>query len=97
MGEAPDCPLHPLGRQHLAKIVTYALATSIFFVLVELFTVFYSQIPGHMHHLTYLFVGLDGHTTIARWMGVSAFTAVASLVLLIIPRMRSNESLLAVA
>ena len=32
--------------QTLAKIVTYALATSIFFVLVELFTVFYSQIPG---------------------------------------------------
>ena len=72
--------------QTLAKIVTYALATSIFFVLVELFTVFYSQIPGHMHHLTYLFAGLDGHHTIARWMSVSAVTALVSLALLIIPR-----------
>lgn len=83
--------------QTLAKIVTYALATSIFFVLVELFTVFYSQIPGHMHHLTYLFAGLDGHNAIARWMTVSAVTAVAALILLIIPRARKNESLLALA
>ncbi|MCX5823684.1 MAG: polysulfide reductase NrfD [Deltaproteobacteria bacterium] len=83
--------------QTLAKIVAYALATSIFFVLVELFTVFYSQIPGHMHHLTYLFAGLDGHDAIARWMAVSALTALAALVLLIIPRMRKNESLLALA
>jgi Ni/Fe-hydrogenase subunit HybB-like protein len=83
--------------QTLAKIVAYALATSIFFVLVELFTVFYSRIPGHMHHLTYLFAGLDGHTAISRWMAVSAFTAVASLVLLIIPQTRKKESLLAAA
>ena len=83
--------------QTLAKIVAYALATSIFFVLVELFTVFYSQIPGHMHHLTYLFAGLEGHNTIARWMTVSALTALISLILLIIPRTRKNESLLALA
>jgi Ni/Fe-hydrogenase subunit HybB-like protein len=83
--------------QTLAKIVAYALATSIFFVLVELFTAFYSQIPEHVQHLKFLFVGLDGHTTIARWMGVSAFTAVASFVLLIIPRTRKRDSLLALA
>ena len=83
--------------QTLAKIVAYALATSIFFVLVELFTVFYSQVPGHMKHLTYLFAGLDGHTAIARWMTVSAFTAVAALVLLIIPQTRKSEPLLALA
>lgn len=83
--------------QTLAKIVTYALATSIFFVLVEIFTVFYSQIPGHMHHLTYLFAGLDGHQTIARWMTVSALTAFVSLGLLIVPRLRRNETFLALA
>ena len=83
--------------QTLAKIVTYALATSVFFVLVELFTAFYSQIPGHMQHLKYLFAGLDGHNTIAHWMGVSALTAVAAFVLLIIPRTRKREPLLAVA
>ncbi|MBE0557458.1 MAG: polysulfide reductase NrfD [Proteobacteria bacterium] len=83
--------------QTLAKIVAYALATSIFFVLVELFTAFYSQIPAHMHHLTYLFAGLEGYNTIAHWMALSAVTASASLVLLIIPRTRRKESLLALA
>jgi Ni/Fe-hydrogenase subunit HybB-like protein len=83
--------------QTLAKIVAYALATSIFFVLVELFTAFYSQIPGHMHHLTYLFRGLEGHNMIANWMSVSALTAVVALVLLIIPQTRTREPILALA
>jgi len=83
--------------QTMAKIVAYALATSIFFVLVELFTAFYSQIPGHVQHLKYLFAGLDGHNTIAHWITVSAFTAVAALVLLILPQTRKREPLLALA
>ena len=52
----------------LAKIVTYALVTSIFFVLVELWTVYYSQIPDDMEHYRFLFVGLEGYNTIAHWM-----------------------------
>ena len=83
--------------QTLAKIVAYALATSIFFVLVELFTTFYGQIPGHMDHFRYLFKGLEGHHMIANWMTVSALLACVSLVLLIIPRMRRREPLLALA
>jgi molybdopterin-containing oxidoreductase family membrane subunit len=83
--------------QTLAKIVAYALATSIFFVLVELFTAFYIQIPGHMQHLTYLFRGLEGHNMIANWMTVSALTAVAALVLLILPQTRMREPILALA
>jgi Ni/Fe-hydrogenase subunit HybB-like protein len=81
----------------MATIVTYALATSIFFVLVELFTVFYGQIPEHMEHYRFLFGGLQGYDTIANWMTVSALCAVAALVLLINPRTREKESLLAVA
>ena len=50
-----------------------------------------------MHHMTYLFAGLEGHTAIARWMTLSAAAALASLVLLIIPRTRRKESLLALA
>jgi len=37
--------------QSLAKIVTYALVASIFFVGLEFFTAYYSQVPGHMHGL----------------------------------------------
>ncbi|MCE5283375.1 MAG: polysulfide reductase NrfD [Deltaproteobacteria bacterium] len=83
--------------QTLAKIVAYALATSIFFVLVEIFTTFYGQIPGHMDHFRYLFRGLEGHNMIANWMTVSALLACISLVLLIVPRWRKGEPILAVA
>ena len=83
--------------QAMSKIVAYALATSIFFVLVELFTAFYSQIPEHMDHFRYLFTGMEGHRMIANWMTLSALAACISLILLIIPRTRKRESLLALA
>jgi len=83
--------------QAMAKIVTYALVTSIFFVLVELWTVFYSQVPDDMEHYRFLFAGLEGYNTIAHWMTVAVISAAAALVLLINPRTRKKESYLAVA
>jgi Ni/Fe-hydrogenase subunit HybB-like protein len=83
--------------QAMAKIATYALVTSIFFVLVELWTVFYSQVPEDMEHFRFLFAGLDGYDMIANWMSVSVLCALAGLVLLINPRTRKNETTLAVA
>jgi Ni/Fe-hydrogenase subunit HybB-like protein len=83
--------------QTMAKIAAYALVTSIFFVLVELWTVFYSQVPEDMEHFRFLFAGLDGYDTIAQWMSVSVVCAVAGLVLLLNPRTRKNETTLAVA
>ena len=83
--------------QAMAKIATYALVTSIFFVLVELWTVFYSQVPEDMEHFRFLFAGLDGYDTIANWMSLSVVCAVAGLVLLLNPRTRKNETTLAVA
>ena len=83
--------------QAMAKIATYALVTSIFFVLVELWTVFYSQVPEDMEHFRFLFAGLDGYDTIANWMSVSVVCAVAGLLLLLNPRTRKNETTLAVA
>jgi molybdopterin-containing oxidoreductase family membrane subunit len=83
--------------QNLAKIVTYALLTSIFFVGLEFFTAFYSQVPGHMHSLEYLYFGLEGHAKLVPWMRVSAVLAIAGAFLLIIPRARKNESVLVVA
>jgi molybdopterin-containing oxidoreductase family membrane subunit len=83
--------------QAMAKIATYALVTSIFFVLVELWTVFYSQVHEDMEHFRFLFAGLDGYDTIANWMSVSVLCTVVGLVLLLNPRTRKNESFLAVA
>jgi Ni/Fe-hydrogenase subunit HybB-like protein len=81
----------------LAKIVAYALAASIFFVLMELFTAFYSQIPEQVHHFSYLFAGLDGHTKLVTWMWTSAVLSFAALCILFIPRIRRNDVWLAVA
>jgi Ni/Fe-hydrogenase subunit HybB-like protein len=64
---------------------------------MEIFTVFYSQIPEHMKHFQYLFTGLEGHRALVPWMWTSVFLAGAALILLINPRTRKNESLLAVA
>jgi Ni/Fe-hydrogenase subunit HybB-like protein len=83
--------------QALAKIVTYALIASIFFVLMEIFTVFYSQIPEHMQYFQYLFVGLHGHYALVPWMWTAVILAAIALVLLMNPRARQNETLLAVA
>jgi molybdopterin-containing oxidoreductase family membrane subunit len=81
----------------LAKIVAYALAASIFFVLVELFTVFYGGLPEHEAPFRYLFCGLSGHYNLVPWMWASAVLAFAALVILIIPRIRRKEGWLAVA
>jgi Ni/Fe-hydrogenase subunit HybB-like protein len=83
--------------QTLAKIMTYALVTSVFFVLMEIFTVFYSQIPEHMQHFRYLFVGLEGHHALVPWMWSAVFLAGLALLFLINPRTRRNEAFLAVA
>jgi molybdopterin-containing oxidoreductase family membrane subunit len=81
----------------LGGIVAYAMIINVFFYLLEIFTAFYSQIPGHMIHFEFLFVGVDGYGKLAPWMWTATGFAVLSLVLLIIPSTRRNEETLAVA
>lgn len=83
--------------QKVALITTYAMLTTLFFLLVELFTVYYSKIPEHMIHFEYLLFGLAGKTKIVPWMWGSIILAIISLVLLINPRTRKKESILALA
>jgi Ni/Fe-hydrogenase subunit HybB-like protein len=47
----------------LTTIIMYAAIINAFFVLLEFFVGYYSNIPGHIHSLQYLFFGLehDGH------------------------------------
>ena len=83
--------------QSLAKIVTYAIIINVFFFLCEVFVVFYSRIPSHMSHLQYLFAGLEGHGALVPWMWTSMAFMATSIVLLVIPAARKNESVLAFA
>jgi Ni/Fe-hydrogenase subunit HybB-like protein len=81
----------------LGGIVTYAFLLNIFFLLLEVFTAFYSQIPGHMHSFQYLFSGFEGHASkLAPWMWASVVFAIVALFLLLIPATRRREGILAV-
>lgn len=43
----------------ITTIIMYAVMINAFFVLVEFFVGYYSQIPGHIYALQYLFFGLE--------------------------------------
>ncbi|MEK7444853.1 MAG: NrfD/PsrC family molybdoenzyme membrane anchor subunit, partial [candidate division NC10 bacterium] len=83
--------------QKLSLIVTYTMIVNVFFVLMEVFTVFYSRIPEPMAHFEFLFVGLEGHAPLVPWMWASMALAVMSLLLLVTPRYRADERTLAAA
>ncbi len=80
--------------QSLAKIVTYAMITNVFFLSLEFFTAFYSGIPGHMHSLEYLFFGLEGHSSLVPFMWTFVVLAAIGIFLLLIPALRKNEGIL---
>jgi molybdopterin-containing oxidoreductase family membrane subunit len=81
--------------QTLAKIVTYATLINVFFFFCEVFTVFYSQIPDHMLHFQYLFQGIEGHGRLVPFMWVSIVGMTIAAILLVNPKFRKNESILA--
>ncbi len=83
--------------QKLAVIMTYAMIANVFFVLMEVFTAVYSNIPEHAAHFQYLYLGIDGKTALVPWMWASSVMAVFCLFLLLNPTWRRNETLLAVA
>jgi molybdopterin-containing oxidoreductase family membrane subunit len=82
--------------QTLAKIVTYCIIINVLFILFEVFTVFYSQIPEHMHHFEYLFFGIEGHGKLVPWMWFSLIGMMVASVLLVIPGIRRDETTLAI-
>ncbi|MDP3029964.1 MAG: menaquinol oxidoreductase [Deltaproteobacteria bacterium] len=83
--------------QSLAKIITYAMCVNVFFFGLELFTAFYSNIPGHMHPFIYLFYGMEGHGALVPFMWAAAVMAIGCLVLLIPSAWRDNENIMIVA
>ncbi len=90
-----DAGREAIGK--LALIVTYAMIANVFFILMEIFTAFYSRIPEHVSHFEYMFFGLDGRSAFVPWMWTSVLLAAISLVLLVAPKFRHDERLLAAA
>ena len=81
----------------VAKIVTYGIIATVFFLILEIFTTFYSQVPDAMTHFRYLFFGLDGYNSLVPWMWTSVILACLAIVLLVTPALRRNHGVLAIA
>lgn len=80
--------------QKIAQIVTYALLATVFFFLVEAFTVLYSDIPGHKEHFWYVLTGWEGKTGLVPWTWTTLIFWLVAIVLLIRPSTRKNETTL---
>lgn len=83
--------------QKLVTIITYAAIINVFFVCMEFFTAYYSNIPGHMHTLDYLFFGLHGHDQLVPWMRFSFVSGIIAIIMLLIPKIRQRDDTLAIA
>ena len=84
------------GKEALAKlstIIMYAAIINTFFVILEFFVGYYSNVPGHIHSLQYLFFGLEHHghvyNNLVPFMWGSVFLNFAGLGLL--AYMKFNE------
>jgi molybdopterin-containing oxidoreductase family membrane subunit len=89
-----------VGREaihKLAVIVAYATAINLFFVLTEVFTAFYSEIPEHEAGFEYLFIGMGDDYHLVPWMWISFLLSLIALTLLLVPKWRSNMRLLVIA
>jgi molybdopterin-containing oxidoreductase family membrane subunit len=78
----------------LATIATYAAIANFFFVGAELFTAFYSNIPGHKHSFQYLFFGLDGKYQLVPWMWFSMIVGIVSVLIMLYQQCRPSQKLL---
>jgi len=83
--------------QKLITIIIYAAITNFFFIGLEFFTAFYSNIPGHMATLDYLFWGLEGHNNLVPFMRFSMVSGLIAVIALMIPKFRQNEIAAAIA
>lgn len=80
--------------QALAKIATYGLLANLFFLVCEVFVVFYSQIPEHMAHFQYLYWGIDDYGLLVHWMWASLPLMLVATILLVNPVTCKNEPVL---
>lgn len=83
--------------QSLAKIVTYAMVISLFFLGCEFFTVFYTQIPDHMNHFIYLYRGIGDGSNLVPFAWLSGITGILATILLLVPKTRNNPKILGAA
>nr|MBF0222390.1 polysulfide reductase NrfD [Desulfobulbaceae bacterium] len=83
--------------QKLGTIITYAALLNFFFLGLEFFVGYYSQLPGHMHTLDYLFFGLHGYDNLVAPMQFSVFIGMTATILMLFPQFKKSHRNLAIA
>ncbi|WP_077071725.1 sulfate reduction electron transfer complex DsrMKJOP subunit DsrP [Mailhella massiliensis] len=79
----------------LSITIAYAMGLNMFFYVLELFTAFYSGVPGHAHPIVFIFNGHEGlNVWLNGWMWFAVVLAFASIFLLAIPKFRNNMKIL---
>ncbi len=81
----------------LSTIVCYAMIINIFFFVLELFTAFYSGVPGHQASFIYLFFGLEEYSGLVPVMWTAVVLALGGVLLLLVPKLRRNLKVLPIA
>ncbi|MCG8638282.1 MAG: polysulfide reductase NrfD [Desulfobacterales bacterium] len=84
------------AMQTLSKIVCWAIIANLFFFLCECFVIYYSNMPGHKSHMSYLLFGYHGYNALVPWMWAGLIMMTIGAVLLVIPKLRNNKTLLPV-
>ena len=89
------------GRKAMNKLITiiiYAAILNMFFVGLEFFVGYYSNIPGHKHALQYLFFGLEHHghmyNNLVPFMWAFVILAFGSIATLATPAAKKNDLVL---
>jgi len=87
------------GKEAINKLITiimYAAIINAFFLAMEFFVGYYSNVPGHMHSLDYLFFGLthDGHVynNLVPFMWLSVFMFFAGLAVFSYMKLAKNQT-----
>ena len=93
-----------VGREAQDKLVTiigYAAMLNFFFLGCEFFVAYYSQIPGHMHTLDYLYWGISHgdqvYNNLVPFMRASVVMGVAGIALIFVSRAKKSDGLLVVS
>ncbi len=89
------------GRKAMNKLITiiiYAALLNMFFVGLEFFVGYYSNIPGHKHALEYLFFGLEHHghvyNNLVPFMWAFVILAFGAIATLATPAAKKNDLVL---
>ena len=92
-----------VAKDKLVTIIGYAAILNFFFLACECFVGYYSQIPGHMHTLDYLFFGLADHATgevfnnLVPFMRASVVMGLTGIALIFVARKQQSDGLLAMS